>query len=417
MDANTQPGWKKGFWCLMVTQSQNAFSDNALKYLIILSAFAKLSQAEQNSHVALVSALFAVPFILLSMFAGWMADRLSKQRIMSTVKVVEIGIMLFAAMALGLHLLPLQLAAIFMMGCHSAIFGPSKYGILPEILPDEKLSWGNGLLELLTFIGIIAGTVTGSFLAEYITGPVYASGLLLAALAVVGWRVSLHIPRVPAADPHCAPRFNPVSDLWRQLRIMRRNRDLWRANWGNTGFWFVAALVGMNLLIYATDVLHLNSAEIGLLNATLSIGIGIGSATAGFASRGRIQYGLVPIGAAGLALSTIPMGLAGMSTIGFSACLAALGFTGGLFIVPLAAALQHIPPPESKGAVQGAANLLSWIGIFLASAVQEVLKNTLGLTSGHIFWVCGAAALGTGIYAVATRREALRQLWQTLTER
>jgi hypothetical protein len=94
-----------------------------------------------------------------------------------------------------------------------------------------------------------------------------------------------------------------------------------------------------------------------------------------------------------------------------------LGFTGGLFIVPLAAALQHIPPPESKGAVQGAANLLSWIGIFLASAVQEVLKNTLGLTSGHIFWVCGAAALGTGIYAVATRREALRQLWQTLTER
>ncbi len=417
MNAPIQPNWRRGFWSLMVTQFQNAFSDNALKNLIILTAIAHMTAVERDSHVAVVNALFAAPFILLSMFGGWLADRFSKQRVMQSVKLAEIGIMLFAAMALGLQSLPLELGAIFLMGCHSAIFGPSKYGILPEMLPTEKLSWGNGLLELLTFLGIIAGTVVGSFLAQYITGPLYVSGLLLAVLAVIGWRISHSITHVPAAAPGCPPRLNPVSDLWRQMRVMRQDRDLWRANWGNAGFWFVASLVGMNLLIYAKDVLHLTESENGLLNATLSIGIGVGSAAAGFASRGKIQYGLVPLGAAGLALSTVPMGFAGISTFWFSVCLMSLGFTGGLFIVPIAAVLQYRPAAESKGAVQGAANLLSWIGILAASGVQELLKRGLGVSSAQVFWFCGAAALLTGFYAVATRREALRDLFQSFTAR
>jgi len=417
MDAKTNPPWKHGFWSLMATQFQNAFSDNALKNLIILGALAHMTAAERDSHIAVVNALFAAPFILFSMFGGWLADRFSKQRVMTTVKMVEIGIMLFAAMALGLEKLPLELIAIFLMGCHSAIFGPSKYGILPEILPVEKLSWGNGLLELLTFVGIILGTVAGALLADYVKGAEYLSGLGLAALAIVGWRVSRGITKVPAADPTCPPRLNPITDLWRQMRVLRKDRDLWRANWGNTGFWFVASLVSMNLLIYAKDRLHLTSTENGLLNAALSIGIGLGSLVAGFASRGRIEYGLVPLGAAGLALFTVPMGLDGINTFWFTLCLASLGFCAGIFIVPIAAVLQHRPPPESKGAVQGAANLLSWIGILLASAAQEILKNLVHLSSGHVFWFCGAMALATGFYAVATRREALRQLFQSKAER
>lgn len=415
--SNQPPPWQRGFWALMGTQFQNAFSDLALKNLIIFLVLARMAEGERDRYVALAGALFAVPFILFSMFGGWLADRFSKQLVLSSVKLAEIGIMLFAALALGLQNLWMELGAVFLMGCHSSIFGPSKYGILPELLPVEKLSWGNGLLELLTFIGIILGTVAGGLLAEHLAGHQQFSGLILAALALVGWRMSRHITHVPPADPNCEPRLNPVTDLWTQMKLMKPDHDLWRSTWGNTGFWFVATLVSMNMMIYAKEILKLTDSQNGYLNAALAIGIGAGSAIAGFVSRGQIAYGLVPVGAVGIALSTIPMGLDGIGTAKFSICLVALGLAGGLFIVPIAAVLQHKPAPNRKGAVQGAANLLSFIGIALASAAQDLLKNYFHLTPGQIFWFCGAAALITGIYAAATRRGALQNLVQLFSNK
>lgn len=405
---NTLP-WRSGFWCLMATQFQNALSDNALKNLVILLILAHpISEEQRNTQVALAGALFAAPFILFSMLGGWFADRFSKQRVMESVKIAEIGIMLFATVGLWLANLPMQLAAVFLMGCHSALFGPSKYGILPEVLPLEKLSWGNGILELLTFLGIIAGTVCGGLLASTFKTQPWVSGLLLAGLALAGLRLSRGIPKVPAANPDCIVRANPVTDLWRQMASMRSDRDLWRANWGNTGFFFVAALVQMNLVLYAQTILHLNETQNGLLNAALAIGIGAGSVIAGYASRGRIEYRLVPAGATLMAAATIPMGWAGIPTPGFCIALAMLGLGGGLFIVPIAAVLQHKPRPEDKGAVQGAASVLSFVGILAASGAQVLLSKVLHLSSGRMFWACGATAMLSGVYVFFSRREAMR---------
>lgn len=433
---NQTRDWRAGFWSLMATQFQNAFSDLALKNLVVFLVMARIGAGERDRFVALAGILYSAPFLLFSMFGGWLADRFSKQRVLSTVKLAEIGIMAFAALALGVGNVELELFAVFLMGCHSSIFGPSKYGILPELLPLEKLSWGNGILELLTFIGIILGTVTAGVLAELLAGRQYFSGIILALLAFAGWRCSMGITRVPAADPHCPPRLNPVTDLWKQLKLMKPDRDLWRANWGNTGFWFVATLVSMNMLIYAKEVLRLNDTKNSLLNAALAIGIGAGSAIAGVASRGRIAYGLVPVGAVGIALSTVPMGMPGIGAVPFSICLVALGLAGGMFIVPIAAVLQHKPAPERKGAVQGAANLMSFLGIIAASVAQMLLTAGvdlpvafhgrtwfalrvpgLHLGSGAVFWVCGVAMLATGIYAAATRRGALENLVQLFSRR
>lgn len=408
-DIPAAPGWQRGFWSLMATQFQNAFSDNALKNLVILLVMARQEPGpERNANVALAGALFAAPFILFSMFGGWLADRFSKQRVMSSVKVAEVGIMLFAALALALHRLPLELAAVFLMGCHSAIFGPSKYGILPELLPHDRLSWGNGILELLTFLGIILGTVAGAFFAESLAGVPGVAGLILAALAVIGWLCSRGITRVPPAAPTKPLPLNPVAELWKQLAVMKQDRDLWRANWGNVGFFFVAALVQMNLLLHAKDVLKLAETMTGVLSAWLALGIGLGSLIAGFASRGRIEYRLVPLGALGLALSTVPMGLPAVGFVGFSIALASLGFWAGFFIVPIAAVLQHRPSPESKGAVQGAANLLSFVGILTASGAQWIATEQLHLATGQVFWVCGACALLTGAYAAISRGRFIR---------
>ena len=408
MNETSSPPWKRGFWSLMVTQFQNAFSDNALKTLVILVALTHMSEKDRESHVAMVGAVFAAPFILFSMLGGWMADRFSKQRVMQGVKVAEIGIMIFATIGLGLHNQPMQLAAIILMGCHSAFFGPAKYGILPEILPLEKLSWGNGIIELLTFLGIILGTVTGGYFAESFVHMPAISGLLLIVIALTGFFFSRQISHVPAANPTAKLRVNPVTDLWREMKMMRPDRDLWRANWGNTGFFAIAALVQMNLVIYAKNVLHLSESENGLLNAALAIGIGVGSLIAGYASRGHIEYRLVPLGALGMALSTIPMGWHGASTSMFSLSLMALGLSGGLFIVPITAVLQHSPAPENVGGVQGAASLLCWIGILGASGVQVFLNSVLHLSAGQVFWVCGALALSIGAYVAFTRPESIR---------
>jgi len=406
---STSSGWQRGFWSLMATQFQTAFSDNALKNLVILLVLGSAMPVDQrNTYVALAGGLFAAPFILFSMLGGWLADRFSKAAVMGAVKQAEVVIMLFAAVALAFESVWLQLAAIFLMGCHSAIFAPSKYGILPELLPHDRLSWGNGIFELLTFLGIIFGIAASGFLAESFAGEQGFSGLILSGLAIFGWWLSRGITPVPAANPACAPRINPVTDLWARLRLMRMDRDLWRANWGNAGFFFVAALVQMNLMIYAQDVLHLSTSKNAYLNLALALGIGFGSVAAGYASRGRIEYRLVPIGAVGLAVCSVPMGVPGVSFMTFVLCLIGLGFAAGLFIVPIAAVLQHRPAPEDKGAVQGAANVLSFIGILAASGVQWLSFQTLHLTPGQVFWVCGACALLTGAYSAISRGRFIR---------
>jgi acyl-[acyl-carrier-protein]-phospholipid O-acyltransferase/long-chain-fatty-acid--[acyl-carrier-protein] ligase len=400
-------GWQRGFWCLMGTQFQNAFSDNALKQLIILvllaSAATSAGEAEQDRMVSLVTAVFSAPFILFAMLGGWLADRNSKQRMMVYVKAAEMGIMAFAGVALALGSLPLKLCAIFLMGCHSAIFAPSKYGILPEILPHEKLSWGNGILELLTFLGVILGTVAAGIFSDIFKGSEWIAGPILVVIAFGGWMLSRQVTPVPAADPTCPVRINPVTDLWRQLRIMKQDRDLWRACWGNTGFYFISALVMMNVVVFGKSVLNLTGTQNSMLNVWLALGIGFGSVVAGYASRGHIEYRLVPIGALGLALSTVPMGMEGVTADTFRICMATLGFSAGLFIVPVVSVIQHRPSPESKGAVQGAVSSLSFIGIMAAAGVQWVSRETFHISSGQVFWVCGASAIICGAYAAISR--------------
>jgi acyl-[acyl-carrier-protein]-phospholipid O-acyltransferase/long-chain-fatty-acid--[acyl-carrier-protein] ligase len=409
-------GWQRGFWSLMATQFQNAFSDNALKQLIIYILLASVAVgvgaskdellAAKNHKallVAVVTIVFSAPFILFAMLGGWLADRFSKQRVMVNVKVAEIFIMAFATLALWAPGLTLKLCAIFLMGCHSAIFAPSKYGILPEILPHEKLSWGNGILELLTFISVILGTVAAGLFRKEFKDNVWLAGLVLMALAMIGLALSRSITPAPAAAPASPVRINPVTDLFRQLLIMKQDRDLWRACWGNTGFFFISALIMMNVTVFGEDTLKLTDDAIGYLTVWLALGLGLGSVVAGYASRGRIEYRLVPLGALGLALSTIPMGMEGVTAFNFSICMATLGFSAGLFIVPVVSVIQHRPSPESKGSVQGAVSSLSFIGMMVSAGVFWLASEVFNFTSGQVFWVCGASALICGAYAAISR--------------
>src|SRR5437868_7033189 len=291
------PHWRRGFWSLIATQFQGAFNENALKFLVIYLILAvEKDKAQRDQMELLVGVLFAAPFILFSLMGGYLADRFSKRAVTIWTKVFEVGVMLFATAALVGPNLKLALAAIFLICTQGALFGPSKYGLLPELLPQERLSWGNGILELGTFLAIIVGSVSGSFLAEAFDGREIYSGALLLGFAIVGWGWSLGIRRVPAADP--AKRFHLTSliDVWSPLKVILGDRVLKLAVLGNTYFFFLGALLQFNIFIYGQDVLHVRSTQGGFLQAAVAIGIGLGSFAAGYLSGGKIEYGLIPLG-------------------------------------------------------------------------------------------------------------------------
>ncbi len=412
MTSETRESWPRGFWNLMFTQFQGAFSDNALKWLVVFPVLASVTvgEDEKQAFFSHASLLFAMPFLLFSTIGGWMADRFSKRSVMVSVKTAEIGIMLFAAFALKLELRSLQLVAICLMGVHSTIFAPAKYGIMPEVLPTSKLSAGNGILELLTFIGIILGTYAGGWLAETLEHREVWSGVLLATLAGVGLLISLGIKKVAAADPGKKFNANIAGEILDNMRVMKQDPDLWRANWGNTAFFFIATLVQLNLALFAQKVFHLRPTEQASLQAALSLGIGVGSMTAGKLSRGRIEYGLIPIGAGLMALASVFLGVNGISQMAFAAALGLLGLGGGFFIVPVVSVLQHRPSPTMKGAVQGASSWLSWVGIAAAAIIQGQLAETIRLSYSQIFWFAGAVAALAGIFVTWTRPRAVPEM-------
>lgn len=405
------PKWQRGFWALMATQFQGAFSDNVLKQLVIFLVMAQhLPKAQLDSLVSDAGTFFAIPFLLFSMFGGWMADRFSKRHVMIGVKTMEIGIMVFATYALATRHLNLQLASICLMGVHSAFFAASKYGSLPEVVPQEKLSWANGVIEMLTFLAAILGTLAAGWLAVGFADRPAWPGFILLGLALVGWITSQGITRLRAQSPDKPLRINFLGDLWREFRWMRTDRDLWRANLGNTSFFFIALLIQMNLLLYAEQVLHVDPLGNSALQVALAIGMAAGSLIAGKLSGDHVEYGLIPVGAFLMASMGFMLGVEGVSRTTFTVCLSLLGIGGGMFIVPLAAVLQHRPPADRKGSVQGAASWLSWVGISAAALLQKELNIRLQWSPGQIFWFCAVCALAAGTYATLTRPAALPAL-------
>jgi acyl-[acyl-carrier-protein]-phospholipid O-acyltransferase/long-chain-fatty-acid--[acyl-carrier-protein] ligase len=403
--------WRRGFWSLIATQFQGAFNENGLKNLVIFLILAmNLGKEDRDRLVLLVGALFSAPFILFSMTGGYLADRFSKRSVTIGTKLFEVAVILFAAFALMRQDLHLALAAVFLASTQAALFGPSKYGLLPELLPAKLLSWGNGILELGTFLALIAGSVTGAFLADVFRGRQMFSGVVFLSLSLLGLLCSLGITRVPAADPVKKFRANFLGDLWTQGKLIRGDRVLWLAVVGNTYFWFLGALLQFDIIIYGQDVLKISSTHNGILQASIAVGIGVGSLAAGFLSAGKIEYGLIPLGSLGMTLLGILLSTHGLSFRSVLLLLAGLGFAGGFFIVPINALIQHRPEENKKGGVIAAANLLSFVGIGAASGVYFALTHYLHLGPAAIFLWASLATLAATAYVLYLLPDAMLRL-------
>jgi acyl-[acyl-carrier-protein]-phospholipid O-acyltransferase / long-chain-fatty-acid--[acyl-carrier-protein] ligase len=409
-DVTTRP-WRLGFWSLIATQFQGAFNDNALKFLVIFLIIGNnLTPDEEELKVLLIGSLFALPFILFSMVGGYFADRFSKRTVTIWTKVFEIAVMIFAIAGFAFHSLSMSMVAVFLASTQGALFGPSKYGLLPELLPESRLSWGNGVIELGTFLAAITGTVLGGYLSVVFQGRQYYSGIVFLACSVIGLATSFGISKVPAADPAKLFRINFLGDLWSQCRLIQKDRVLWLAVAGNTYFFFLAGLLQFAIVFYGRDILHVPATESGFLQASIAIGIGLGSLAAGYLSGGKIEYGLIPLGAIGITTFGFILAAPGHSFLSVLILLALLGFFGGFFIVPISALIQHRPEEQHRGGVLAAANLLSFVGILATSGVFYFFKHFLHLGASAIFFWSSVLTLGALAYVLWLLPDSLLRL-------
>jgi len=398
-----------GFWALIATQFQGAFSDNAMKWLVSFLVLESGVSREQRDFlfVLVVPMVFAIPFLVFSIPGGYFADRFSKRSVTTWTKRLEMLTMGFATYAFWVNRLDLAAVALFFICAQEAIFGPSKYGLLPELLPASKLSWGNGVIELWTLLAAIGGTLAGGFLAHHFQGRQQWSGFFFLVLGALGLLTSLGITRVPAADPERRFHWNWAGEFFAEIRRMRQDAVLWVAVIANTFFWFLGAILLLNIVLYATDVLQVDEGHSSYLLAVLSLGIGAGSFLAGYASGKKIETGMILPGLTGIVLATGALFVPGLSYDLVMLLLFVLGVCAGFFVVPVNALIQNRPRPEVKGRVIAASNLLSFGGIALQPVAQYAMLRLGHPDPGHVFLICAVTCVVMGVLLA----RMLPELW------
>jgi acyl-[acyl-carrier-protein]-phospholipid O-acyltransferase/long-chain-fatty-acid--[acyl-carrier-protein] ligase len=411
---------------LLVAQFLGAFNDNAWKQVVIVLAVeavlaagqATSKEAESQAMTSFVQVVFMIPLFLFSLPAGVVADRFSKRSVILAMKVLELGLMIAGTAALYAN--PTggspALLVLGILGIQAALFSPAKYGILPEILPHERLSAGNGLLEMCTNLAIIAGIVAGGVIVKNTQGHAWVGGLIISGLSAIGLCAAVFIPRVPVARAE-GGLVETVRIAW---GAVREDRILRLAILGQIFVWSIASLVPPPIQVYGQVVLKLDTAIVGLPLAALGIGIGIGCVLAGKLSASKVEYGLLPLGALGLTVSTLAFAVIGPGdnhnhsaqdvvsltsallnpgVLGTLALMGLIGMASGLLFVPLNALIQWRASDDRRGAVIALANVLVFGGMFLGSLVAMGFARA-GVSARGTFLGASIVLAGGTIWAL-----------------
>ena len=232
----------RSFWGLNLTQFFGAFNDNLFKQLVMLNCLDQASQGGRDLQ-GLGLVLFAVPFIGISGFAGYLSDRFSKRTIIVLCKLAEVLIVLLGMIGFLLHSLPFLLAVLCLMGAHSAFFGPSKYGILPEMLRNQDLPRANGMILMATFLAIIFGLTAAGTVKYFFSSALWLASLPCLVIALLGLVTSLAIRRTPVAQPGL--KFDAASFLIapQTRQLLRHSPQLFSVLLMSSVFWFVGGTI------------------------------------------------------------------------------------------------------------------------------------------------------------------------------
>ena len=266
------------------------------------------------------------------------------------------------------------------------------------MLPDQDISRANGLLEMTTFLAILLGTSVGSFTYSVWRDKLESIGFILFAIALAGTLTSLGVERVLPSGSSKAFKPNPFSEISKGIKRLYADRPLLLTVIGTSYFWFLGALLQMDVLLFGKEVMGLDDLWIGLLITFLAIGIGLGSMAAGRLSGDKVELGLVPIGSIGIGITSIILSRSGGSYPQAATAMTMLGFSGGLFIVPLNAFLQQRSGREEKGRLIATNNFLNMSAILIASGVLWSFHDLAGISSQDLILIFGILTFGVTIY-------------------
>ncbi len=404
------------FGFLNCTQFLGAMNDNIYKLLIVFCFIALEGKEASNKILASVGALYVLPFLFLSSTAGTMADRFSKRNIIVVVKIVEFTVMILGTISFYLGSKVLAYGALFLLACHSAVFAPCKYGIVPEIVPPEKISKANGILTSCTYSAIIIGTFLASFLTDVTDHNFVFSSLAAIFFALLGIYFSLKIPKTApsGSQKEISPRF--ITELFCNLRLIFKQPSLLTAVLGSAFFLFVGSYAQLNMIPFALDALHLTDVQGGYLFLLTALGIGAGSLLAGKLSGRTVELGLVPIGGFGIAACFLLLSFF-QDWIAMEIVLVGLiGVFGGIYLVPLDSYIQLASPKTIRGQVIATTNFLGFFGVLLSAGMLYFLSEVANLRAAKGFFVVGVITIAfvTGI-TIAISGYVVRFFYTLLT--
>ena len=400
-----------------VTGALGAFNDNVFKNgLAAMLVFnsAQLAGLNTNQIVNLSAMAFILPFFLFSAIFGQFADKYEKSQQIRGIKLFEVVIMLAATLGFWLNSLPLLLFVLFLLGFQSTMFGPIKYGLIPQVLKPGELIGGNALVEMGTFVAILAGTIAGPLLMSVDADwPIWVSGTSL-LVAVAGYLVSRGIPKAPAVAPDLKISWNFITETARNIRFIGENRVVLNSVLGISWFWFFGATFLVQIPSYSETVLGGDAALMSTLLAMFIIGISSGSLLCERLSGGQVEIGLVPLGAIGLTVFGIDMyfaspdalvvysGLGNFFSIGSNwriiFDLLMIGIFAGFYIVPLYALVQHRTNPRHLSRVIAGNNILNSLFMVVSAIIAMILLGSAGFTIPQLFLFTALLNLIVAVY-------------------
>lgn len=410
----------KKFAPLFWTQFLSAFNDNFLKNTLVFLILFQLAAGDAASLVTLAGAIFMAPFLFLSALGGELADKHDKAWLAQRLKLAEIGAAFVAVVGIGFSSIPILMTSLFLFGVISALFGPIKYGILPDHLEKKDLPKANAWIEAATFVAILGGTIVGG-IASVGGVSVGIFGPMMIGLAVICWAASRYIPSTKSAVPDLQIDKNIFRSTWNMVSELRSEKRMWIAGLMVSWFWLVGAIILSLLPTLVKEILGGGEIAITAYLAVFAVAVAIGSAIAAWLSAGRVVLlpavvGTFLMGLFGLDLAWAVSSLeiattttnslseffAGENTIRVAIDLAGLAIAGSFLVVPTFTAVQTWASEKRRARAVAGVNILSAGFMTTGGAVVA------GLQAGGIS--LGLILMGLAIFNIAAAWIMLRNL-------
>ncbi len=371
-----------------------ALNDNIYKLALIFYLIQLKGPEQANNILSIAGAIFVIPFLLFSSASGILADRMSKNRIIIAIKVTEILIILLAISAFAFKITWGSYVILFLLSTQSAVFGPSKYGIIPELVPKNKISKANGLITSFTYLAIIFGTFLASFLTEVTNRNYVLVGCFCLLVSFVGFFSSYGIKHTESKGSTKKANILFVREIYRTLVECKAYKHLLLCIFGGAFFLFVGAFTQLNIIPFAIVSLGFTEVAGGYLFLITALGIALGSWLAGKASRKHhIELGLTCFAGIVIAFLFFLLGASSFKPVLAVIALFLIGFSGGTFIVPFEAYIQLISPEQNRAQVIAASNFMSFVGVLFASFFLFLFNQVLDFPAAQSFIIMGAFTL------------------------